>query len=293
MIRINMSSNLTGNILQPPTLIKIGRLSTRGLSSAPRHCHPTTELILITKGYAHIELEGQHLYARERNLVLYPAYHAHFDEFYNGDSDVECYYIRIADLQIRELPKDYLLPPDMPPVLDVGNWYDELLCCFTTIYTECMQRLPDYSTIVNRAIVCMLLLVQRLCSQMQNVQPNPAQMLCQSALSYIGANYPNSINAQSVARALGVSYSHLNYIFKQEMRTSPSQYITFMRILKAQQYLLFTSMDPHAIAHLVGYGRFSVFNKHFISQTQTTLSEYRSKYDLTSSKAMGDHFLLE
>lgn len=293
MISINMSSNLAGNILQTPTLIKIGRLSTCGLSSTPRHCHPTTELMLITKGYAHIELEEQHLYAKERNLVIYPAWHAHFDEFYNGDSDVECYYIRIADLQIRDLPKGYLLPPDIPPVLDVGSEYDELLCCLNTIYMECMLRLPDYSTVVNRAIMCLLLLVQRLCSQMQNAQPSPAQLLCQRVLAYIGENYSNSIDAQSIASAMNVSYSHLNRVFKQEMRTSPSQYITFMRILKAQQYLLFTSMDPHAIAHLVGYSRFSVFNKHFISQTRTTPSEYRSKYDLTNSEAKGDHLLLE
>lgn len=293
MISINMSSNLAGNILQTPTLIKIGRLSTCGLSSTPRHCHPTTELMLITKGYAHIELEEQHLYAKERNLVIYPAWHAHFDEFYNGDSDVECYYIRIADLQIRDLPKGYLLPPDIPPVLDVGSEYDELLCCLNTIYMECMLRLPDYSTVVNRAIMCLLLLVQRLCSQMQNAQPSPAQLLCQRVLAYIGENYSNSIDAQSIASAMNVSYSHLNRVFKQEMHTSPSQYITFMRILKAQQYLLFTSMDPHAIAHRVGYSRFSVFNKHFISQTRTTPSEYRSKYDLTNSEAKGDHLLLE
>ena len=293
MTSINMSSNLTGYILQTPTLIKTGMLSAHGFYGITRHCHPTTELILITKGYAHIEMEGRHLYAKERSLVVYPAWHTHFDEFYNGDSDVENYYVRIAGLQIRDLPKGYLLPPDMPPVLDVGSEYDELLCCFNTIYMECMLRLPDYSTVVNRAIMCLLLLVQRLCSQKQNAQPSPAQLLCQRVLAYIGENYSNSIDAQSIASAMNVSYSHLNRVFKQEMHTSPSQYITFMRILKAQQYLLFTSMDPHAIAHLVGYSRFSVFNKHFISQTRTTPSEYRSKYDLTNSEAMGDHLLLE
>ena len=256
MTSFGSSPNLAGNILQAPALIKTGRLSAHSFSSMPRHYHPTTEIILITKGYAHIELEGKHLYAKERSLIIYPSKHAHFDEFYNGNLDVENYYMRIADLQIRDLPKDYLLPPDMNPVIATGNWYDELLCYFKTIYLECTLRAPGCSTIVNRAVMCVLLLIQRLCNQMRYIPPSSAQLLCQSALAYIGENYQNPINVQSVARALGISYGHLNHIFKQEMHTSPSQYITFMRILKARQHLLFSDLDPHAIAHLVGYSRF-------------------------------------
>ena len=118
------------NILQAPSIVKAGRLHAGAYSSLAKHYHPSTEIILITKGIAHLEIDGRHSYAKENDLIIYPAGQRHFDEFINTTSEVENYFIRVMGLQVRDVPRDHVLPEQVSPVLPTGRYAEELLMLF-------------------------------------------------------------------------------------------------------------------------------------------------------------------
>lgn len=283
-----------GSILQMPSIVKSGWLHAETYSGLPKHYHPSIEVILITKGSAHIEIDGKHLYARENDLLIYPARHTHFDEFFsNSGSGVENYFIRISGLQLRGLPGDCILPPGTSPVVPTGPFSDELLKLFQLIYRECTLRQPGCSTIVNRAVLSVLLIILRISERERLEEMDEARIFCCQALEYIRQNFRNNnIKVSDIAKALAVSHSHLTHVFSRELHLSPIKYINFLRISEAKQMLLFTKQDVHRISKAVGYGRYAVFLNHFRNQTGMSPEEYRGRYNLSSEEDYGDHIEL-
>lgn len=288
------SPAFSGNILQMPSIVKSGWLHAGTYSALPQHYHSSIEIILITKGVARIEIEGKHLYAREQDLIIYPSGQKHFDEFIgSNNSGVENYFIRISGLKIRDLPKDRVLPEEVSPVISANEYAKELLNLFQLIYRECMMRKPGCSTIVNRAILSILLIILRLSECNLTRADDKAHIFCQQALEYIRQNYRHAIKVRDIAQALSISHSHLTHVFSREMHLSPSQYISFLRISEAKQMLLFTKQDTRRIARAVGYDRYPVFLNHFISLSGMGPEEYRHKFNLSSTEDFGDHIELD
>lgn len=291
--RSSYAPAFAGSILQMPSIVKSGWLHAESYSGLPKHYHPSIEIILVTKGSAHIEIDGRHLYARERDLLIYPARQTHFDEFFSeSGSGVENYFIRISGLQLRDLPGDCVLPPGSSPVVPTGTFADELLKLFQLIYRECTLRQPGCSTIVNRAMLGALLIILRVSERERLEEMDETRIFCCQALEYIRQNFRNDIKVGDIARALAVSHSHLTHVFSREIRLSPARYITFLRISEAKQMLLFTQQDLHRIAKAVGYGRYSIFISHFRNQTGMSPEEYRLRYNLSSEEDCGDHIEL-
>ena len=282
-----------GSILQMPSIVKSGWLHAEAYSGLPKHYHPSIEVILITKGSAHIEIDGRHLYARERDLLIYPARYTHFDEFFsNSGSGIENYFIRISGLQLRGLPVDCIMPPSTSPVLPAEPFSEELLKLFQLIYRECTLRQPGCSTIVNRAVLGILLIILRISERERSDEMDASRIFCCHALEYIRQNFRNDIKVSDIAKALAVSHSHLTHIFSRELHLSPARYIDFLRISEAKQMLLFTKQDVHRISKTVGYGRYAVFANHFRNLTGMSPEEYRRRYNLSSEEDFGDHIEL-
>lgn len=117
------------------------------------------------------------------------------------------------------------------------------------------------------------ILSEMLIAQARNDVPddNPVAL----AQSYVISHYGEQITVDDIARAVAVSQSYLTRLFRQQMGTSPHDYLLRYRITKAKQLLMETDLPIGAIAQRVGFPTASNFSYQFSKITGTTPRAYR------------------
>ena len=87
--------------------------------------------------------------------------------------------------------------------------------------------------------------------------------LIRSAIDIITREYASNLTVEEIAGRLNVSRSYLSALFKEETTISVMQYITLMRMNRAEHLLRNTSMKVSEIAEAVGYHDASYFGLQF------------------------------
>lgn len=95
-------------------------------------------------------------------------------------------------------------------------------------------------------------------------------------VDYVDANYTNpNISLKMLSAEFNITVPYISKVFKEQFGTNFSEYITNMRVQKAQQLLLSTNMSMSDIAKKLGYVDSSVFIKNFKKSTGMTPGAYR------------------
>ncbi len=87
--------------------------------------------------------------------------------------------------------------------------------------------------------------------------------LIRSAIDIITREYASNLTVEEIAGRLNVSRSYLSALFKEETTISVMQYITLMRMNRAEHLLRNTAMKVSEIAEAVGYHDASYFGVQF------------------------------
>ena len=118
--------------------------------------------------------------------------------------------------------------------------------------------------------------------QLNSPLPLPDKELNHQEISYklaefIKNNYKESISLAQLSRKFGYSIEYLGKIFKEAMKMTPSEYITYLRIENAKSILLnYPDMDIYKVAKLSGYGENCYyFSRMFKLKTGLKPSEFR------------------
>ncbi|NRA37096.1 MAG: helix-turn-helix transcriptional regulator [Planctomycetes bacterium] len=85
----------------------------------------------------------------------------------------------------------------------------------------------------------------------------------QEMIAYIRSNMSEKINRNHLAEAFFVSPEHINYIFKKELRATPSDVINRERCVRAQRYIVEEGRSVKEAAHLVGFNDPLFFSRVF------------------------------
>ncbi|MEG1847169.1 MAG: response regulator [Lachnospiraceae bacterium] len=92
-------------------------------------------------------------------------------------------------------------------------------------------------------------------------------------------NYTIDINLNLIAGSMNYSSSYLTKIFYQQYGTTPSKFITSLRIMKAKQYLTcHPEFSVCQIAEMTGYHDQGYFSRIFKKQTLLSPLEYREQH---------------
>ena len=100
--------------------------------------------------------------------------------------------------------------------------------------------------------------------------------LIRSAVDIINREYANDITQEDVAMRLNISKGYLSALFKAETSISMVQYITLLRMNKAEHLLRNSSVRISDIAEAVGYHDASYFGVQFRKLYGKTPAEYRN-----------------
>lgn len=73
------------------------------------------------------------------------------------------------------------------------------------------------------------------------------------AVRYINVNYPNIISLDEICSFCNISRSHMGRLFREYYHTSLQDYLIQIRLSKAKELLINTSLPVYEIANQVGY----------------------------------------
>lgn len=94
-------------------------------------------------------------------------------------------------------------------------------------------------------------------------------------LDYIHKNYKKNIDINAIAESIGLSYSHLRKIFKDETGENIVNYVNNMRISESKRLLCMTNMTVREIALNLGYNNEQSFIRFFKKFENISPGEFR------------------
>ena len=157
----------------------------------------------------------------------------------SGYSDFE--YMRAA---IQNSAVDYLLKPVNPEEL-----------------RRLLQRLE--ATLLARE------------QQVVSRRESDAAALAESVRMYLQENYDRQVDFSALADSLAVSAPYLSKMFHEQTGTSPSKYLTGLRIGQAKKLLLDTNLTVREIAVRVGYPDPVHFSRIFRNTAGMSPAQFR------------------
>lgn len=101
---------------------------------------------------------------------------------------------------------------------------------------------------------------------------------------YIEENYQGDITAREMAKYCNMSYSYFSRIFKRIMKKSFKEYLSFVRISKAENLLISTDYNVTEIAFETGFATSSYFISQFKARKGISPKQYRMNYQRPASE---------
>lgn len=94
-------------------------------------------------------------------------------------------------------------------------------------------------------------------------------------ISYISTSYTSNITIEYLAKRSNCSVSYLSHFFKKQCGMSMPEYINFLRIKDAKNYLEMSNMSIQEIAYSLGYSSSNYFSTVFKKQLGVSPKEYK------------------
>lgn len=125
--------------------------------------------------------------------------------------------------------------------------------------------------------------IRKYCLLVQNNSLKEYSAIIQSALNYINLNLSMPLSLKEVSAQLNISSSYLAHLFKKELNTSLTDYVTEKRIKQTLKLLSTTKLSIQTICSYVGIDDSNYFTKIFKKKIGYTPSEYRKMLTAGSS----------
>ena len=103
---------------------------------------------------------------------------------------------------------------------------------------------------------------------------NPA---VRQVLEYMQSNYVKDINLKCIASNFNISPAYLGYLFNKEIGDTFTNYLNMLRVEKAKELLINTSLKANEISEKVGYINTNYFPIIFKKLTGFSTSEFKKK----------------
>ncbi|HTJ48202.1 MAG TPA: AraC family transcriptional regulator [Cyclobacteriaceae bacterium] len=93
---------------------------------------------------------------------------------------------------------------------------------------------------------------------------------------YIYSNYHKALSLEELAQASCLSKFHFLRLFKIAFRKTPHQFVTEVRLKKAQELLKHTKLTIHEVSRSIGFDNASSFSRLFYNSTGVYPTHYQS-----------------
>jgi AraC-like DNA-binding protein len=97
------------------------------------------------------------------------------------------------------------------------------------------------------------------------------------AIDYMNNHLDTMLTLQQMAKAVNLSQSHFSFLFKSNTGFSPIEYFNQLKVQKACQYLLFTSLRIKEVAMQLGMEDAYYFSRMFTKVMGISPNQYRER----------------
>lgn len=229
-----------------------------------RHSHPYIELIFFLEGKADLEVGGQTLKTTLYDTLVYPAGMEHLDGLSpERTREIICLWVDIPQLVLPE-----------PIILHERRGI--LKSLFQMIYTIGSDRdLHPY-----RMEYALKLLLMEVLTEAYGTSQKEHRSY--AVIPYIAEHYTEKITLEELAALEHVSVSYLTRRFKEMTGMTIVSYIHHLRVEKAKELLLTTSLTASEIGYQVGFDSPKYFHRVFRKETGEAPSSFRKAYTSSS-----------
>lgn len=137
---------------------------------------------------------------------------------------------------------------------------------------EIMSLLKNSSSDEHMAALYIQGIFSHLTQGYKNMQKNEG---IQKACDYLDIHFKESISVENLANRFNLSPFHFSRLFKNEVGSSPHQYLVNRRLLEAKQLLANTQMTVETVAIECGFSSTSHFIRAFKGAMDITPKQFR------------------
>jgi AraC-like DNA-binding protein len=138
-----------------------------------------------------------------------------------------------------------------------------------------MEQLDGLATLISLTVNSIAHLVYRLDHAHADIKQRSEQqkeVICR-AIEFMQSHLEESIGVAEIARAVALSPHYFSELFTEQVGLAPSEYLIYLRIERAKEYLAFTGMSPTEVCLTLGYSP-SYFWRLFKGRTGSTPGGY-------------------
>lgn len=230
------------------------------------HWHYYSEILYVKKGSILLICnERRFLLEADDLCYIYPM---HLHEIQKGNDEEVCYAVIKFDIHTIHIPKAYIQKmfdyfvrraSDEDHCILVKNLsaQDEpTVRCIGLTVEEYTKKQDFYMLQIQANIFSILIAMSRMCSQKPPLPQNGRSDRTVSfshILEYIDVHSAEHIEIRELAEKCHLSYSHFARLFREQYGRSCKEYITYIRLNKADELLMHTDYDIAYIANETGF----------------------------------------
>lgn len=197
------------------------------------------ELVFIKKGYIHKTMYEMNSFSK-RLLICFD------DDFVGG------HYRHITD----ELGEQKYLSISLASKIEIEK-------IINTIYAEYTNKESDYLEMCKLLLRQLLIMIHRQRCELTQKKLTDNEIIIQNASKYIADNYCEHLSLQALASKYAMSESHFSKTFKFYTGFGVSEYITIVRMRKAEELLKTKKLSITETAYACGFNDSNYFASVF------------------------------
>ena len=200
-------------------------------------------------------------------------------EIPHNDIENEIYYALLFDKDFFE--SQFKLYADKIPVFSPKNFTicSDILKTLNTFAFEYEKNILNSDiTLDSLATVITHWVIRSILGETLNMRSISSDYSVARAQQYIEHHYSEKITLETLANLSFISVSNLSRKFKKELKMTPIEYISEIRIERSKFLLRRKSIPITDIALQCGFGTSAYFSSSFIKHIGITPTKYREKY---------------
>lgn len=254
------------------------------------HWHYFMEMIYVLEGEAELCADGKVCMAHKGDLMLFYPKSVH--SINSAHPEGLSYAVIKLDINRLTMPSDYT--PKLRSIFKsaeqrgMNTFFPaetaRKLCAhsvFNTCIDEIKRQRYGYDAVIRSCIHFFLINILREWQEQgftvdSEVFEKDAGYDIYSITEYIDENLSRGIRVTDIAQMCGMSYSYFAKRFQSVYGKACKEYMEEMRVLKAQEFLLFTDFDLAYISRETGFTDCSHLIRSFKRRIGVTPKQYRS-----------------
>lgn len=231
------------------------------------------QMLYIKEGFGHFLINGKMQKVNAPSIVIYkPKEHQKY--IYEQNKKADIFWIHFSGSMVEEYLNKYRINHHL---LRLGTDF--------VLFETCVNRMlvtlqTEFAADMCCALFHTLLIdISNMYSEAKNHSPhtNSSKDMLLVIYELMQRTFSENYAIKYYADMCDLSEIYFIKIFREKFNTTPRQFINSLRINKASQLLLETSLTVQAIADSVGFENPFYFSRLFRNTTSMTPSEFRKR----------------